>query len=303
MVGQNADQSIAIKIIHEENEAREAWRSLSPKHTIYDEWNFRYCYNKYFGFELYFFAAYEQDVLVALLPLVLNNTEKCLEFIGGIFMYDNRVFVKDGKEYAVPALYNALMLPARLHFIVGQDSFTTSLPVDDYKFTYNLSEVSSFEDFMVKSFNSKVRNNLKRKIKFMEMEQVSVVEDNFSDLDILMDLNIKQFNEKSSFNKPHRKEIYRDLLGLGYPAHMLSFVVNGKKEAVSLAFVYQDKYIYLNLGKNIDLYPHLGGYVTLKNIEKAISLGCKEFDAGIVDLGWKKEWGMIATPECGFTKM
>ena len=52
---------ISIREIRDLKEAEALWRSLSPGETIFDEWEFRFCFYKYTPLPLCFLAAYEQN--------------------------------------------------------------------------------------------------------------------------------------------------------------------------------------------------------------------------------------------------
>ena len=109
-----------ITVVKDLPEAERLWQLLSPQTTIYDSWEFRYCFYKYFNFELFFYVAYDDATPVALLPLQYNSDTGWLEFFGGDnYMEDNRVFVKPGYESIIPKIYASVDRPAKLEFIIG----------------------------------------------------------------------------------------------------------------------------------------------------------------------------------------
>lgn len=50
---------IAIELVKNPPEAQVIWNKLTPNITIYDTWEFRYCFYKYENSELFFYTAYE----------------------------------------------------------------------------------------------------------------------------------------------------------------------------------------------------------------------------------------------------
>lgn len=286
-----------IKCISNIEEAKKIWQKLSPNKNIYDDWDFRYCFYKYFNYPLRFYAGYDNGELVGLLALQYNSGLKTLEFFGGSFMEDNHVFIKPGYEEYIPQFYNSIKEPARLEDIIGEDSFTKSLDILEYKYVADISKMKNADDYLVKKFGAKSRNGLRKKIKSIEKMNPEIVINDYSDIDALMDLNKKAFGKESSFFKPFRNEIYHDLFNLNLDIHTLSFVINGKKEAISLAIKYKNSYVYINAGTNKNDVSNLGAYVILKNIEKAIQTGAKFFDAGLEDLGWKERWHLDKIPQ------
>jgi len=295
-------KTLEIKHIDNLEEAKNAWNKLSPDKTICDNWDFNYCAYKYFNYPLYFYAGYDNEEMVGLLPLQYNENEKCLEFFSGGFMRDNRIFIKQDYGECIPQFYNAITKTARLIRIMGEDPFTKSLNIYKYKYIANLSQVKDPDDYLVKKFSKESRYKVRKKIKSIELLSPQIVENNYNDLDLMIELNKKNFGEKSSFNKPHRAEIFRDLLKLNFDIHMLTFVINSQKEAVSFSIKYKNVYAYIQTGTNKNAIPNLGTYNIYKNFEKAINFGAKYLDAGVSDLGWKERWHLEKIPQYLFIK-
>lgn len=293
----NNNLKLEFEIIEDLQKAREIWNEFSYKEHIYDDWDFRYCFYKYFNFPLRFYVAYFDSKPVGFLPLQYNTEKKYLEFFGGTFMEDNRAYFKKGFESCLSQAYSSLDGPARLEDIVGEDAFTKSLRVLEYKYVARLEGIKTLDEYLERIFKSRTRKKFKKRFDSMAAEGIRVIENRFGDVDAMMDLNIKIFGNESSFLKPHRREIFRDLLKLPLEFHMLSFEIKGKLEAVSLAFKHKDIFVGINAGINKENYPDLGTYVILTRLEKAISLGVKAYDAGIGDLGWKENWHFERVPQ------
>lgn len=278
-------------------EAQALWNAFTPDRFINDVWAVRYCFYKYFNYPLSFYVGYDGDTAVGILPLQYNTDENYLEFFGGYYFSDNNAFVKSGYESSIPDFYHLVDRPCKLTEIVGTDPFTASLPVQYNRYVLDLGPYPSYQEYIQNHFQVKDRTNFKRKMRAMEREPVEIVKNNFADLDLLIKLNIKHFGDKSFFNKPFRREyIFHDLLKEPLNFQLLTFVVNGKKEAVSLAVLYHDTYTFIHYGRTMEPYQHLGTYITMKNIENAIALGARWFDAGAEDFGWKESWGLGKIP-------
>lgn len=294
--------TLEIKRIENINEAKLIWNKLSPDKTLCDNWDFRYCFYKYFNYPLYFYAGFDKGEIVGLLPLQFNEQDKQLEFFGGNFMRDNHVFIKPGYEECIPQFYNAISQPAKMQSIVGGDEFTKSFEIYKYKYIANLSGLKNADDYFLKGFTSRSRKKLRNKLKLIEPYKPEVILNNFEDIDFLIDLNRKNFGERSSFNKPHRHEIFHDLFKLDLDFYFMSYVINGKKEAASFSLKYKDTFVYINSGTNKDGIPGLGSYVIFKQIEKAIETGASSLDAGLGDSGWKEIWHLEKVPQRIFIK-
>ena len=289
-----------IKLVNNTEEAKKVWNKLSPNKFLCDNWDYRYCFYKYFNYPLYFYVGLDNEEIVGLFPLQFNEDEKYIEFFGGGFMRDNRVFIKPGYEDCIKQFYNAITMPVRLIHINGQDQFTKSFNISVQRYIADLSIIKDVDDYLFQNFKAKTRNGLHKKIKLIELMNPIIIENNYNDIDLLIELNKKAFGERSSFNKPYRREVFHDLLKLNFDIHLLSYVINDKKEAVSFSIKYNDVYVYINAGTNKEAISNLGTYNIYKNIDKAVKIGSKLFDAGIEDMGWKERWHLKKMPQYDF---
>lgn len=292
---------IKFRFIKDIEEAHHLWDIFTSNITIYDDWDFRYCFYKYVNFELFFYVAYDDENPVGLLPLQNNIDIKNLEFFGGTYMEDNQAFCKPGYEYIIPQLYKQIDIPAKLEYIDGKDPFTTKLLIQDYKYVLPLESIKNFEDYLQKYFDSETRGKFRRKIKNIQKEKIYVEKNKLEDIEILFDLNIKRFGEKSAFSFPYTKDRFRDLLKMHWPTFLFSFHINGRLEGVSFAIEYKSTYEYFNFGVIVDCHKDLRTYMHMKNIQTAIENKAKMFDAFSGDLGWKELWHFQKIPQYKFT--
>ena len=295
-------KKLKIEVISNIEEAKNIWNKFSPNNVICDDWNYRYCFYKYYNYPLYFFIGLDKEEIIGLLPLQFNEDKKCLEFFGGGFMRDNRVFIKAGYEDCISQFYSAINQHTKLKSIVGEDQFTKSFDVYKYKYIAEVIDISSADDYLNKNFKTRSRKKLKNKLKLIEPLKPKIIINNYEDLDLMFELNKKSFGEKSSFNKQCQRESFRDLLKLNFDIHLLSYIIDDKKEAVSFSIKYNDSYIYVNSGSRKNEVFNLGSYIIYKQIERAIEVKAKFLDAGMGNLGWKEIWHLEKTPQYMFTK-
>ncbi len=294
MLGKN---DLKFDVISDVEEAKKIWQKLSPDQNIYDNWDFRFCFYKYFNHPLRFYAGYVQGEPVGLLPLQYNAELKLLEFFGGSFMEENHVFVKKGYEKFIPDFYENICEPARLEDVCDGSPFESSFSVLENKYVADLSGLKSADEYLAKYFKAKGRNAIKKKARFIETLKPAIIENNYEDFDLLMELNKERFGKGSSFNKPFRYEIYHDLLKTNLDIRMMTFVIDGTREAVTFGIKYKNIFVGINGGTREEAHQDLRTYITVKKIEKAISLGADKYDAGIEDLGWKENWHFQKIPQ------
>lgn len=292
--------NFSVKIITDPKEAEKLWQLLSPKENIYDLWDFRYCFYKYDNYELNFYAGYVDGELMGLMPLQYDS-KGYLDYFGGDFMESNRIFTKPGYENYIPNFYASIERIAKLDDIVGSDEFTQKLDMEDYKYTLNLDSLKKYNDFIEKYLSGKAKKNLKREIKQIKENELKITENDFGDLDLLIDLNISNFKDDSYFVLPNWRQTFHDLIKLNFDFYLITISVNGKKQAVSLSILYNGVYSVLAVGSSREV-PNIGKYLTLKNFQKAIDLKAKTIDFGMGDCGWKKHWNLEKTPQFEFYK-
>lgn len=302
---------IALRIITDTTEAEQIWKTLSPNEGIYDTWEFRFCFHKYYQYKLHFIVGFNGSEPVGVLPLQYNSDKNCYEFFGTYFMETNRVFVKPGYESTVPQYYDQIPTPANLESISAQDEFTNNFPIQDYKYVLQLAKYKDFEDYVAQAFSSKSRSGLHKKIRAIEaMGQLTWEENNFADIELLFKFNIESFDDKfaekggrrSSFLYQYRQEIYRDFLTLPFDPYVLTLKINGAIQAVSLTLRYKGQYVFLNTGANLRDIPNLGTYMYYQNIKRAFEQKMSAFDAGTESYGWKERFHLEPTPQHHYVK-
>lgn len=294
--------NVDFKIVENLSEAKFYWDLLVEQKSIFDNWDFRYCFYKYFNYPIYFKVGFIEGSPIGLLPLQQNIDDGYLEFFGGNFMENNKVSIKTEAEQYVPNFYQDLPGKAKLEYIIGTDNFTKNLPVLDQKYFLNLNNLKSSEDYLQNYFDSDSRGKLKRKLKKIQQEKVEVLDNNLLDIEQLMQFKINRFGESSTFNWPHRKEIFRDILKLPVKIFLNSFYLNEVLQGVSLSILYQGDYAFVNFGINDEAFKNFTTFLNVYNIDQAITAGAKSFDAFCGDCGWKELWHLEKSPQYLFNQ-
>ncbi|MFA6393912.1 MAG: GNAT family N-acetyltransferase [Patescibacteria group bacterium] len=292
-----------IKEIIDPEECKNIWNELSPNESIYDNWDFRYCFHKYAPAPLHFFAGYLNDELIGLLPLEYINEEGgYLGYFAEEFMEENRLFIKPGREKYIPDFYDSVKGDIMIDDLSGEDAFTSGLPLEDYKYVLPLNGLKGFKDHLEKSFSSKRRRQFLKVNSEIEKNGIKIIHNNYDDIDLLFELNIKRHGKESYLSEPHKKEIFKDLASL-FKVEMLTAEISGKKQGVSYSILHNGVYNYLSVGANLTGYSSLGAYIGMKNIDYAILSGARVFDAGLGDCGWKHLWHFDRVPQYSLARI
>jgi len=163
-----------------------------------------------------------------------------------------------------------------------------------------LKGLNDIEDYLKRDFNSRDRGNFYRIRRRMKDAKIVISENRKQDIDRLIELNRANFGAESSFNNPHRCQIYQDLVDSDFDDVMFSVLIGGEIEGVSFGIKYGDNFVSLNAGVNKRKFKNLGSYMLLMRIAKAIDLKCSIYDAGVGDLGWKEHWHFKKIPQYVF---
>lgn len=283
---------LSIREVTDLKSAENLWRALSPKKTIFDEWDFRYCFYKYAPLPLKFLAAYEGEELVGLMPLQIHPKHG-FEFFAEDPCEENKPFIKAGYDKIIPELYKAISGPGKAYDITGDDEFTTKFDLEDYKYVLPLKDIKTFGDFLGSRLDAKRRRSLAKEIISVESYgfEMEIIEpsDYIKALELLFGFNAGNFKEESYLLENDRAP-WRDLMSLGYSWRVIALKITGKIQAVSLSVLYNNEWHYLITGTNFKDFPGLGKLLVKVNIESAIKDKADFFDAGLGDCGWKHLW-------------
>ncbi|MBU1119219.1 GNAT family N-acetyltransferase [Patescibacteria group bacterium] len=293
-------ENVSFNLISDKKKAEELWQHFSKNKTAYDDWQFRNAFHAPTDFPLYFYSGSIKNELIGFLPLQHNTKKNFLEFFAGSFMEYNHVFLKDGFEEYANNFYLHVLKNAQKNILLRDMSDTTPdlLDVEEYDstFTLKLKEFGSLESLLEKRFSSKSRGNLRKKMRKIDENNIEIIENNLEDIDLLMDLNQKRFGEESSFADKSQRESFHLLLNLPLKWLLQTFIVNGKKESVSLSLIYKNIFMYIMAGTDLENVPNLGSYVITKVMEKAFASEADILDAGRNPSGWKDRWHLDAAP-------
>jgi len=295
---------ITISEVHDLKEAERLWRALSPQETIFDEWDFRYCFYKYNPYPLCFLVAFDKGEVVGLLPLQLHPKHG-YEFFAEDPCEENRPFIKSGYEKIIVDLYTAVPGAAKCYDITGTDKFTVSLPLEDYKYVLPLAGLKNFSDFLTARLSAKRRRSLAKEIASISASGVKVIKSSggqaVTHLEDLFIFNNNNFAGES-YLKSEEQGPWRDLLQLAYDWRMITLQIGGINQGISLSVFYGGEWHYLVTGVNFKEYPSLGKYLVKVNIGEALAAKAKIFDAGLGDCGWKHLWHFDKRPQHEFEK-
>ncbi|MEK7605667.1 MAG: GNAT family N-acetyltransferase [Patescibacteria group bacterium] len=286
--------NITFKTITDLATAEEIWRELSPSARLTDDWAYRYTYYKFFNYPLFFFTAFEDEKAVGVLPLQWNSDSNVLQFFGGSHMEDNQMYVKPGYESLKAALIKQIDRPALLEWMTDDIPGIPNVQIQEYKYEFPLSKITSIDDYLERYWNAKPRQNLRAQLRKLHEQNIKVEYNVFSDFDLMVELNKMRFGEESGFLRPHRLEFFKEIMTL-FPMQIISISLNGKKVSIGMSIFYKGTYVGLNSGTDSSING-LGKFLILQKMTQALSLGATLYDARSENLGWKEAFHFDKRP-------
>lgn len=284
------------------------WDKLSPHISIDDEWYFRYQFYKYLPFKLHFITGFFEGEAIGVLPLQMNTgeglsppyadkTQPFLEFFGGDDTDDNRVLMRPDYIHLEKQFLDNV---GQFAYLAGlQKKYVYQNEESDFyenKYILSVEGLSSYGDYIEKRWEGSSRKKLRQQVRKLEREnKIEVVKNDFSDIEYLAQLNKKRFGGDSSFQHEYRLKVFKDLAQI-YQAEIITLYVNGQKMGVSYGIKYKDAFLGMNTGVDGSL-SDLGKLLVLQQIQRAIELGCRVYDAGKGSGGWKTEFKFQPVPQ------
>ena len=282
---------------------KKIWSELSSQNSLYDEWDFRYCFYKQHNFPLHFVVGYHESKPIGLLPLQFNTTKNYLEFFGGNYMDENKVFITSGWEEYISDFYGSVNKKACFDNLLGNHEFIRNKKISSYIYFLTVDNIKKYEENDERFFvgSSRHRKQLKKEITNISKNNIKISKNYFPDIELLFDFKIKQFGKESGFSNQNERREFINLLKLNYNFNIITFSINEKKIGISIALLYKEKYMFLEMASDFNEYPNIGKFIIIKNITSAKNLNAKIIDVSKSNgPSWKDRWNFEKIPQYHF---
>ncbi len=273
------------------------WQKFSPQRNLFETWEFRYSFWLGYKYKPYFLVAKKKKEEIALLPLWYDKNRKIFTWFGSDWQEENYFFGKDLE--AIKILIKIAPRPLLLNAIVKEwaDLLKKDFEIkeEESKYILDLKDFKCHEDWL-KTLKKNDRRDLRKDRNRILKQNPKIIFDNFSDLDVLIDLAKKRFEEKgekADWEDPKRVETFRqviNLAGKSYKVRMIKIEIGGKPAGVDLIATFKDRYYALKCGYNVKEFKGIGNFMNLLEIDDAIKLGFKKIDFLQNNYHWKSRW-------------
>lgn len=288
-------KTLTFDVVSDISSAQQLWSEFVDQSVLWNNWNYRACFHYFHPAQLRFYIVKHNGITVTLLPLEIDQTSSELQFFGGHYQCDNRIYFKPGYEEAAQALLENIAFPLNLRWMSHALPGVPGCVENGSKYVLDLRGIQSVDDYYQKFWSSKSRKKLRGQFKHIEEHTIQIIENNYQDIDLLVEFNKIRFREKSSFHKPQREDFMKSLLD-HFKVQMMTTLFDGVKQAVWMGIYYNNVFYGINSGRNIGI-NNLGKYMILQRIRKAIELGAHAYDAKKGNYGWKEAFGFSSIPQ------
>jgi len=290
-----------FKRFTELDDCRKLWEKFSPKDSLWELWDFNYCFFDSSLNKLCFVVGFEDGKEVGLLPLMFDKDLGFYCFFGGNYPERRKFFVKDKSK--VMDFLDSFKENLCLEYVDDSEhEFVRDSYVYDSSFSLDLKKFPSLHSFF-DSFGKKHKKNVKYDLKQLEKLDYKVIWNNVVDFDRLVELNKKRFGDDSNYFQPGFEDGMKRLIKVAdKKLQMVSIKVDKVIEAVEIGVLYNKVYYVLDGGANIKI-ANIGKLLIVEHIKRAISLGAVKVDFLSSDSGWKKLWNLDETKQwewCNF---
>jgi len=292
-----------IEVVSDIGECHKLWQEFSPMKTLFDTWEFRNAFYEAYKYKPYFLVLKKNGENLALLPLWYEDNNfydknlKRYTWFGSDWQEEVRFFAKDINY--IPLLISAAPTPLYLNAI-SQDSAEKikdkiEFKEDEPKYVLNLKGYKNHEDYLM-TLKKNTRRNLRKDRNRILKQNPEIVINNFSDLDILIELAKKRFKEKggnADWEDSRRIETFKNVIkfsGKSYKVRMIKVKINGKDAGADLICILNKTYFAVKCGYNTSEFSGIGNFFNLYEIDDAIKLGMEKIDFLQNNFEWKEKY-------------
>lgn len=272
------------------------WEKFSQKDSLFQLWEFRYCWFLGYKYTPFFYTIYEKNKPLACLPLWYNSDEKRYEWFGGYWPEDNYFFVID--EKLIPLLLLVSPRPLFLNAILPEKikEKNNYYQQDECKYILPIKGKKTIDEIL--SFIPKKHRHHLRYYYFQFLKYQPKIEigngDQSDKIHILKELSFLDHERKniSSYRDIRRIETFRQIYkNQGRYKILTAFVyVQNRPIVYDIIGVYKNNFYVLTGASDLYRFPGSGVFITYVELEKASQLNMDLIDYMQEDYNWKHKY-------------
>jgi hypothetical protein len=292
-----------VRICADLEEGRRFWRKLWTQQNLFDLWEIRLCFQKFFERLPHFIVAEEQNRPVGFLPLSWIEEADSFGYFPGE-TWGDRTWLEQNRIPAAwlpvrQALWDAAPENTELRYLHQETA--TSLPgmsIDEigYHF-YPQRHHYDFDDYWM-LFSRKSRKQIRRELEKFEAMGCQYHLNSWEDITWMFEANLKTYGTSSYFYDSRFMNGFDSMLSFLARHRMLRVTtirIHGRRAAVDVGAIFRNRYTVLAGGTD----PEFLGIAKMINLFH-IKWGCTQhferIDFLCGDFGWKKRFHLHPHP-------
>jgi len=285
------------------DDCKRLWNAVMPQDTLWDLWDVRDCFDRHYSRPRLFIAAEEDGHVKGLLPLSwIQENEKYGYFPGET--WDGKTWIEQNRIYAESErVFDALLAQCpdsyHLRYLNSLDRVTgRPISVDEIGYLFNPPQY----DFRIENyhglFSHKSFKRISKTITDFEARGAIYRYDDPSDVDVLIDMNLQRFEDRSYFHDMRFRESFVDLVELlrerGW-LRITTVVIDGRSAAVDVGCTFNNSYVLIAGGTHAD-FPGVAKLINMHHMQWACSQRFAQVDFLCGEFSWKPMFHLSPRP-------
>ncbi len=295
---------LKVRAYEDLDACRQIWRKTWPNACLFDSWSVRECFQKQYNNRPYFLVAERHGRLCGLLALSWIEERQCFAHFPGE-MWQGKTWLEQNKIAAsdtdvFKTLLGCIPGVADIRYLTHEsmllDEESTSLDENGYLF-FPVEYGYSFKEYMQR-FSGKSRKKLGRELDRLRALGLSIRYDNFSDVGLMLQMNLEAFGRWSYFNDSRFLNAFEDLFARLQKKGLLrvtTLLLGGKAAAVDVGAFWGSSYTVLAGGTHPD-FPGVAKLINFHHLEWACCQRLAEVDFLCGNFGWKERFHLTPRP-------
>jgi len=292
-----------VRVCEDPGECTEVWQQLVPQRGLFDLWDVRACFQRHFRRRPHFLVVDGAAGPCGLLPLSYIEESDSYGYFPGE-TWSGKTWLEQNRICAPTADVCQVLLeqgPSQmlLRYLVPET--LESLPsadVDEVGYLFHPGCYGYQMDNYWQEFSGKSRKRLQREIDQVRAPGLAVRQDNFADVERLLQMNLQAFGQSSYFQDPRFRGGFLSLMAMLHERQWLritTVLLAGRVAAVDVGAVYNNCYTVLAGGTD----PAFQGVAKVINLQH-MSWACRQrletVDFLCGSFGWKDRFHLTPRP-------
>lgn len=284
-------------------ECRTLWNALIPHKNIADLWDFRQCFQIHYGSGPSFLLLEDRKGIAGMVPLSYSRELEMFVFFPGetwqgrTWLERTPLFLRE-RKYLKELLFSCPAGTYLRYMEFPQANPGLNVVIDEIGYVLYPPAIHFDGEVFAKRFSSKKFKGIQKTIQTITEGKCTFHVNRIEDFDLLVNMNLRRFEEDSYLADPRFRESFRDVMHYLYHRGLLRMVsldIGGKIRAVDLGAIYNGIYTVFLGGADQEI-PGVAKVMNMHHIAYACKERLQKLDFLCGEFHWKKLWHLDPEP-------